>query len=189
MDAHLEIATDTRLPDWLALPDPAPISISDAARRLHPVQFEAMFPRVMDMIASGYDMTSAVADLPVDIEAGAFRRWIKKDPIRNELLKEAEELRSEVWADKMMKHATGHYEMEDVNRSKLVVDTYKWRIAADNRRKYGEVKQIELAGAISITGALAAANQRVINITDITDIADVIDIRPTHAHSLEDNSD
>lgn len=133
------------------------------------------------MIASGCDMTAAVADLPVEVDVGAFRRWIKKDPMRNELLKEAEELRSEVWADKMMRHATGDYQMEDVQRSKLVVDTYKWRIAADNRRKYGETRTVELGGSISITGALAQAQARVIE----AELLDVTDVTPR----LENNDD
>lgn len=152
----------TPLPNWLTAGEPPAPTLSKEAKALSPLQFEAVFPRVMDMIAEGYDMTQAVAELPVEINTGAFRRWVKKDPMRMQQLKDAEELRSEVWADKMMKHALGVYELEDVNRSKLVVDSYKWRIAADNRRKYGDVKQIELGGQISITAALAAANQRVI---------------------------
>lgn len=159
------------LPDWLTNPDPAPLTLSKEAKKLHVARFESVFPRVMDMIASGYDMTTAVAELPVEVDAGAFRRWVKKDPMRHEALKEAEELRSEVWADKMMKHATGVYEMEDVQRSKLVVDTYKWRIAADNRRKYGETKTVEFGGSISITGALAQAQARVIE-AEVTDVSD-----------------
>ena len=155
------------LPNWL---DPAPRKPSPEGKALAVVQFEILFPRIMDMIASGYDMTLAIEELPVKLNLGAFRRWVKKDPERAGQLKEAEELRSEVWADKMMRHAMGYYEMEDVNRSKLVVDSYKFRIAADNRKKYGASTSIEVTAGISVSGALAAAKARVIDFADVTDV-------------------
>lgn len=166
--------TDDTFPTWLSVPNSntPPTRISAYERRqLALAEFEAVFPRVMDMVASGYDLTKAVEELPIEIDVGSFNRWIRKDPMRHEQLKDAQELRSEVWADRMMRHAMGEYELEDVNRSKLVVDTYKWRIAADNRRKYGASTQIEVGGSISITGALAAARERMIE-------SEVIDVTP-----------
>lgn len=154
------------LPDWLTAGESQTPKMSKEAKALSPIRHEAVFPRVMDKIAEGWNMTDAIADLPVEVNVGAFRRWVKRDPMRVQQLKDAEELRSEVWADRMMSHALGHYEMEDVARSKLVVDAYKWRIIADNRRKYGETKQIEVGGQISVIAALAAAEQRVIRIID-----------------------
>lgn len=171
----LSVGADvTPLPDWLTAGEPLAPTLSREARSLSPLQFEAVFPRVMDMIADGCNMTDALDQLPIHINSGAFRRWVKKDPMRAQHLKDAEELRSEVWADKMMKHALGEYELEDVNRSKLAVDSYKWRIAADNRRKYGETKQIELGGQISITAALAAAQARVID----AEVVEMIENKP-----------
>jgi hypothetical protein len=165
--------TDDTFPTWLSVPNSnTPVTHVSAheKRQLALAEFETVFPRVMDMVASGYDLTKAVEELPIKIDVGSFNRWIKKDPIRHEQLKDAQELRSEVWADRMMRHAMGEYELEDVNRSKLVVDTYKWRIAADNRRKYGASTHIEVGGTISITGALAAARDRVIagEVVDVT---------------------
>jgi hypothetical protein len=171
-------AVATPLPDWLSAAEPPAPTLSKAARALWPAQFESVFPRVMDMIAEGYDLTAAIAELPVEINIGAFRRWVRKDHERNEQMKEAEELRSESWADKAMKHALGFYELEDVNRSRLAVDTYKWRIQADNRRKYGQSTQIEITTQISVKDALMDANSRL----------EFIDINPAPSAIEYDNN-
>lgn len=163
------VGADVTLPDWLTAGDPAPIKPSREAKALVFQQFETVFPRVIDLIASGYTLTSAVKEVPYGIDLGAFTRWVKKDPTRNEMYKEAKEIRTEAWAGKVIEHATAEDSFEDVARSKLIVDAYKWLMAADNRKTYGQSTQIELGGQISILGALAAANQRVID-------AEIIDV-------------
>jgi hypothetical protein len=44
-------------------------------------------------------------------------------------------------------------------------------MGAHNRKKYGEIKTVELGGSISITEALAQANARLVD-------ADVVDVTP-----------
>ena len=60
---------------------------------------------------------------------------------------------------------------DTVNRDKLRIDTRKWLMSAHNRKRYGEVKQVEVAGSISIAEALQQAQARVIE-------AEVIDVEP-----------
>lgn len=142
---------------------PAQPRLSKAAQSLWPLQFEAVYPRILDLLSSGYTLTNAIKELPLDIDSGAFLRWIKKDPQRHEAYKEAKEIRTEAWAGKLVEYAEAADTAEDVQRSKLKVDTLKWLMAADNRRTYGDSKTIELGGTISVLGALAAAQQRVID--------------------------
>ena len=61
--------------------------------------------------------------------------------------------------------------IEDVQRSRLKIDTRKWLMSAWNRKRYGETKTLEMAGSISITNALAAARERMIE-------AEVVDVTP-----------
>lgn len=152
----------TPLPDWLTAGEPPAPTTSKPVKALVLQQFEAVFPRTLELISSGYTLTAAVQELPIDIDCGAFLRWIKRDHMRAEAYKEAKEIRTEAWAGKLVEYAEAADTAEDVQRSKLKVDTLKWLMAADNRRTYGDVKQVELGGSISITAALAAANQRVI---------------------------
>jgi hypothetical protein len=161
------------LPEWLSIPDPPAPKLSKEQRALSYSQYEAIFPRVLELLSSGYTLTNALHEIPFEIDMGNFIRWVNRDPQRNEAYKEAKAIRTEAWAGKIIEHATATDSMEDVQRSKLIVDTYKWLMGADNRRTYGDVKQVELGGSISITAALAQANQRVIE-------AEVIEL-------LEDN--
>jgi hypothetical protein len=62
-----------------------------------------------------------------------------------------------------------------VNRDKLRIDPRKWLMGAHTKTRYGEVKQVELGGTISITEALAQAQARVIE----AEVLDVLDNRVT----------
>jgi hypothetical protein len=75
----------------------------------------------------------------------------------------------------MIQIADANDSLEDVNRSKLRIDTRKWLMGADNRKQYGEVKTIDVGGQISILSALAAADSRVIDLADIEDVTPRID--------------
>jgi hypothetical protein len=149
------------LPDWLSIPDPPAVKPGPEVRQLTTTVFEMVFPRILEQICSGSTLQAAINDDHRAIDSGAFLRWIKKDPERSTLYKEAKEIRTESWAGKIIEHATAEDGLEDVQRSRLVVDTYKWLMASDNRKTYGETKQIDFGGTISITGALAAARSRV----------------------------
>jgi hypothetical protein len=167
--AETAVATNSNsLPDWLTAPAPRPPATSSQGRALLFDLYEAVFPRVLDKIYSGSTLQAALKDDFRDIDAGAFMRWIKKDPDRHGLYKEAKEIRTEAWAGRLIDHAVGADLAEDVQRSKVAVDAYKWLMAADNRRVYGETKQIDFGGTISINSVLAAARERIVNVIDIT---------------------
>ena len=159
-------ADDTLLPDWL---DPAPPKPSPEGKALVLVQYEQVFMRAIDSIAHGKSLSQVLRDDQRDIDYNDFYRWIKKDPARKSLFDEAQELRTEFMAGEIIEIADADDSLEDVNRSKLKIDTRKWLMGAHNKKKYGATTSIEMTGGISITGALAAAQARVID-------AEVIDI-------------
>lgn len=159
-------ADDTLLPDWL---DPAPPKPSPEGKALVLVQYDQVFMRAIDSIAHGKSLSQVLRDDQRDIDYNDFYRWIKKDPTRKSLFDEAQELRTEFMAGEIIEIADADDSLEDVNRSKLKIDTRKWLMGAHNKKKYGATTSIEMTGGISITGALAAAQARVID-------AEVIDI-------------
>ena len=159
-------ADDTLLPDWL---DPAPPKPSPEGKALVLVQYEQVFMRAIDSIAHGKSLSQVLRDDQRDIDYNDFYRWIKKDPTRKSLFDEAQELRTEFMAGEIIEIADADDSLEDVNRSKLKIDTRKWLMGAHNKKKYGATTSIEMTGGINITGALAAAQARVID-------AEVIDI-------------
>lgn len=161
------------LPDWLSAatenPPLSPATVK-AQKNLLITQYEIVFQRMLEQIAGGKTFQAVINDDFREFEHGAFLRWIKKDPLRNQLYKEAKELRTETWANEMIEIADANDSLEDVNRSKLRIDTRKWLMGADNRKQYGEVKTIDVAGSISILGALAQADARVIDLVDVEDV-------------------
>ena len=166
-DIHVE------LPDWLSasVPDykPSPI-VSKARADLALTRYEIIFERLLNEIANGKMFQSVINEDFRDIEAGALLRWIKKDPLRFQQYNEAKELRSELFAGQSIEIADASDSLEDVARSKLRIDT-RWRVmGADYRKQYGDVKTIDHGGSISILGALAQADARVIDLVDVEDV-------------------
>lgn len=166
------------LPDWLSAsaenPPLSPATVK-AQQTLLITQYEIVFQRALEQIAGGKTFQAVINDDFREFEHGAFLRWIKKDPLRNQLYKEAKELRTETWANEMIAIADADDSLEDVNRSKLRIDTRKWLMGADNRKQYGEVKTIDVGGSISILGALAQADARVIDLVDVEDVTPRLD--------------
>jgi hypothetical protein len=142
---------------------------------------------VLTEITRGRTLKSIVAEDLRNIDYEAFWRWIKRDPRRMERYKEAKELRTEWWAGRIVEIAEADDALEDVARSKLKIDTYKWLMGADNRKTYGESKQIEVSTSISITAALEQARSRVAALPVVEEISDVND--PLALPSPDSNAD
>lgn len=172
--------SDSRLPDWLsAHSNPkreppsrlTPRGASSEGKALLFAQFEMVLPRILEQVCEGYTLANAIEELPIPMDAGAFMRWLKKQPQLYEMYKEAKEIRTETWAGRIIDHAEGQKDgfINDVARSKVIVDVYWKLMAADNRKQYGDTKTIEMNTSISITAALAQAQGRVIDAAMVED--------------------
>ena len=181
MEQHSTVAQapTSSVPDWLtsSVADAPPLDLSQRrtlTRALQDTMFEAMFERVLGEMVKGRTLKEVLANDQRTIEYEAFFRWIKRDPQRHERYKEAKELRTEWWAGRIIEIAEADDTVEDVARSKLKIDTYKWLMGADNRKTYGESKQVEINQSISILSALEAAQSRIAP----TLVDEVIDVEP-----------
>ena len=169
------VASENQLPNWLSVPDPAPIRPSKGARALLHVEYEQIFERVVEDIYRGRSLKSLIEDDHRAISYEDFLRWVKREPTRHERFREAQEMRTEFLAGEILEIADGIESVDPtssdtVNRDKLRIDTRKWLMSAHNKKRYGEIKQVELGGTISITEALAQAQMRVIEgeVIDVT---------------------
>jgi len=170
------VASETPLPNWLSCPDPKPPKLPAASRELLYLEYEQIFERVVEDIYRGRSLQALIQDDHRAISYEDFLRWVKRDPQRYERFKEAQEMRTEFIAAEILEIADGvdaidPSSSDTVNRDKLRIDTRKWLMGAHNKKRYGEVKSIELGGTISITEALAQAQARVIE-------SEVIDVTP-----------
>jgi hypothetical protein len=125
-------------------PTVTPAEHRKALKDLHLTQFDIAFPTVLDKLSSGQTLTRIMKEYHADLDAGMFVRWVKRDPERAKLYDEAMAYRTDLWADRMVEYSEGGNDgLEDVQRSKLKVDTLKFLIAADNRKKYGSAVQVD----------------------------------------------
>lgn len=171
------------LPSWLtAIPVDDPVPVKGERKELLYEQFNTVFPFVLDRVYEGLTLAAAIREIPpmsIPLDIGLFTRWIYKDPERKRAYVEAKEIRTEVWAGEVIKHSIGDETDHDVQRSKLIVDSYRWLMGADNRKVYGDSKNIEINGGISITAALEEARNRLTEIEVIADEMNVIDVAET----------
>lgn len=151
--------------------------MKETRRQYQVTQFEMVFPRLMEMVCSGWDLSKAIRDLPIELDVGLFMRWMNKDSDRVKIYKESKEIRAEVWTGRLLDHATGDtLETNEVARDTLAVNAYKWLIGAHNRREYGDTKQIEVTQSISIRAALEQGTTRISQVID----AEVVDDELEH---------
>lgn len=175
------------LPDWLHAPSPpppAPAHVTthththvptssdydpNAVKELTLMQFELMFDRVLDEVASGRSISSVLRDDHRKLNLSRFLRWVKSSPERQAKYEQAQEIAAEIKMDECVEIADGEDNLEEVSRSKLRIDTRMIQVKAHYRRRYGDTKTIEFGGSISILNALQEARSRVIeNVTDVT---------------------
>ena len=167
-----------QLPDWLSS-EPVIYKPSaenrKLARQLTQVELAALFEPAMDKLASGIPIARIVREHPANIDSAEFLRWIHKDPTRKARYYEAQEIGAEIVASEIIAISDGENTMEDVQRSKLRIDARKFLIGVWNRKRFGEVKQVEMTGSISITSALEQARARIIEAEVVELIADTPD--------------
>ena len=145
------------LPSWMTQ---VPTEPSQAPKKeLLEKQFEIFFETILDKISRGINLKEILRDDQRDFDYTQLLRWIHKDPMRKSRYYEAQEIGSEMIAAEILEIADGDG-LEDVQRSKLRIDSRQFLIKTWNRKRYGDVKTLEVNQNISITAALEQANQR-----------------------------
>ena len=150
-------------------PPPPPAKVTN--REIMHMQFESMFDHVLEQMAEGKTISHTLSMDMRGYESSVYIDWIKKDPQRTTRYENAQLLYAEKLGSEIIEIADADDTLEDVNRSKLRIDSRKWLMGVYNKRRYGDTKTIELGGSISITDALAQARARVLE-------AEVIDVQP-----------
>ena len=147
------------LPSWMTQVPHAPAS---SKKELLEKQFEIFFETILDKISRGINLKEILRDDQRDFDYTQLLRWIHKDPMRKSRYYEAQEIGSEMIAAEILEIADGDG-LEDVQRSKLRIDSRQFLIKTWNRKRYGDVKTLEVNQNISITAALEQAQARLVN--------------------------
>jgi len=129
---------------------------------------EYSWEKILEAIATGDPLALVLRDLchlNTKQEYARVLRWIMKDEDRKAEYYLAQEIGTELMADDAMLAADGldsdgSMSMDDVQRSALRVNTRKWLMSCRNRRRYGDVKQVEQNVTLSIADAMSEADRR-----------------------------
>lgn len=147
-----------------------PAALADLKRANEMTTFEATFDRVLEIVSTGQPLRAALGDDPRNLDYARFLRWVMSDERRKERYYEAQATGSEVVATQMLEIADASDTMEDVQRSTLRINTRKWLMGVWNRKRFGEVKQIDQTVTIDMVGAMEAARKRASRRGEIVDV-------------------
>lgn len=134
-------------------------------RELDQMVYESIFDSMMDHVAQGNPLTAALENDPREINYQQFLAWVIRDETRKARFYEAQEIGAEVVASQMLQISDASDSLEDVARSTLRITTRKWLLGVWNRKRFGDIKQIDQNVTIDLGAAMAAAQERVANRT------------------------
>lgn len=174
----MRVTTDQALqplPSWMyPASHPTPSDVARLARENTLATYEAALPSILDrMVCEGTSFKTAVEQYPVPLDYPHFVSWVLRDEVRRDRYYEAQTAAAEVIADQMISIADAEDAVEDVARSALKIQTRKWLLGVWNRKRFGDVKQIEQNVTIDMGQAMAEAQERAARIR-----GDVIDVTP-----------
>jgi hypothetical protein len=208
--------TDTLIfPSWLEVPshpsrpqsagdpfaytipdNPPPARLTDKDRRdLQEQEFAVAFDWVINRVANGGYVTWALQDYHLEINPIAFRRWIMKDPQRKALYQDARECNAD-WDGGFLAQLTQGVDRNGIPYDPAFINAassnLKWKMSKHDRKQYGDVKQIDVSGGISVVAALAEAQNRVIEGRAIAieeEITELLDAPESSSHEPNESDE
>lgn len=163
------------LPDWMVDPAARPADLPALRRANELASFESMFDGVLEKIAAGEALGTILEADHRTPSPSRFVSWVLRDDKRKERYYEALAVGAEMVSHQMIRIADAADTIEDVQRSTLKINT-RWKLLGVwNRKRFGEIKQIDATVTVDLVGAMEAARERArLGRSD----ASVIDVQP-----------
>ncbi len=142
---------NTDVPEWL-IPVPDTVTLPLVPISTNEVAFESL---IEQMETTGITLAEFCREHHTAPVAANFRAWVMRDPKRRERYEQAKLTLVSMVEDEMLRIAdASDAPMEDVQRSKLRIDTRKWWLAIQDPKRYSnksETIHSGAAGGINIT--------------------------------------
>lgn len=143
MDAPSSTLT---LPNWLT-PQPALPTRhhrTKEAIELERTQFELIFDVVVEEVAKGRFLSSALRDYPIEIDYGRFLAWLRRDDERWARYTEAQQCGGEMILAKTMDPEVAAQQTipDDPHIARLKFDKAKWYLSIIDRKRFGPSTQV-----------------------------------------------
>jgi hypothetical protein len=152
------------LPSWFGT-EPTPKQAKTALMELNHVIYEIAFPHAMSQVAAGVTLRDIVTEYHTEIDLNNFRNWIHRDPERKALYYEAKAIGADAIEDEILTIADAKDSLEDVQRSALKINSRKWVLGVRDRKRYGDVKQLDVTNTttVDIKGLIEQRDQQLMN--------------------------
>jgi hypothetical protein len=160
---------DQTLPDWLAAPlpyyHPAVLVLRKQAmlaqKQMDHITFESLFDEFLDKVReNSLGVTQLFENDPRSPNLKRFIAWVMRDENRKAQYYEAQAIGAEVMFIEQSAIVDAKDSMEDVNRSTLRANDRKWKMGVMNRKRFGDVRQIDQNVTIDLSGAMQQAQER-----------------------------
>ena len=163
------------LPDWMVDPAARPADLPALRRANRLAMYEAMFEGVMEKLEEGQPIDTTLGEDHRTPSVARFMAWVLKDEKRKQRYDEAMVVAAEMVSHQLIRLADASDSIEDVARSKERIST-RWKLLGVwNRKRFGEIKQIDATVTVDLVGAMEAARERArLGRSD----ASVIDVQP-----------
>lgn len=110
--------------------------------------YSIAFEMVLQKVAAGTALTTALYEYHTPIDPALFRAWIYRDDSRKKAWLVAKALSAEAMEEDILRIADGidpdgNPSPNDINRAQLQITTRKWLMQVNNKKRYGDTKFIE----------------------------------------------
>ena len=146
-------------------------------RQFEEQTFAAVFDDILEHVESGQPLKSFAEMRPLEFNYRRCISWIMRDETRKNRYHEAQAVAAEVLNEETPEIADASDSLEDVARSTLRINDRKRRMAVYNRKRFGDVKQVDQNITIDLSAAMQEAQDRL-------DRSRVIDVQ---ARVVDDN--
>jgi hypothetical protein len=134
-------------------------SLSEEERRavhaLREQTFEIAFETVLEKVANGEPLDRILREYHTAILPSTFRAWVYRDQKRKNAYLVAKAIGAEAVEDELIRISDGVKDdgtasLDDVQRSALRIKTRQYLLQVWNRKRYGEVKQVNTTNTTTV---------------------------------------
>jgi hypothetical protein len=137
--------------------------------------YEIAFETILEKMLDKVSFLDAVREDHRNINPGQMMQWILSHPERKSRYYEAQQTRAELISEELLAIADGKDDLEDIDRQKLRINERRKQMAVWDRKRFGEVKQVDITSSVSISAAIAEADRRLqtlepLKLDNVTDV-------------------
>ena len=129
-------------------------------RQFEEQTFAAVFDDILEHVESGQPLKSFAEMRPLEFNYRRCISWIMRDETRKNRYHEAQAVAAEVLNEETPEIADASDSLEDVARSTLRINDRKRRMAVYNRKRFGDIKQVDQNITIDLSAAMQEAQDR-----------------------------